>query len=282
MKNITLAIICAFVGFMSYAQIKTPQASPGAKIEQTIGLTEVTVTYSRPSMKGREIFGDLVPYDKIWRTGANANTVITFSENVFFGNTEVEKGSYAIYTKPGKKSWEMYLYADTNNWGAPRDFDMEKVVAKATAEVMEVPFQVETFTIDFNNLRNSGADLEMIWSNVYVAFPIKTMTKEQTVNNIKKVMSGPSSRDYYSAAVFYYTENMEMKKAVEMIDKAIEMEGDKAAFYMYRQQSLIHDKAGDRKGAIKAARISLQKSKEVGNQDYVKMNEDTLREWKAL
>lgn len=282
MKNITLALFCVFTALVGNAQIKTPQASPSAKIEQTVGLTEFTVTYSRPSMKGREIFGDLVPYDKIWRTGANENTVISFSEDIMFGGTKVAKGSYAIVTKPSEKSWELYLYAETTNWGAPKNFDMSKVVAKATAEVFEVPFQVETFTIDFNNLTNNGADLEILWSNVYVAFPIETLTKEQTMASIDKVMQGPSARDYYSAAVYYYAEDMELAKAVEMIDKAIAMDGDNAAFWMYRQQSLIHDKAGDRKGAIKAAKTSLKKAKEAGNADYVKMNEDTLREWKAL
>lgn len=279
MNHMKLLTLFLCVGIFSNAQIKTPQASPSAKIEQTIGLTEVSVKYSRPSKKGRKVFGDLVPYDKIWRTGANENTLITFSENVLIGGTELPKGTYAIFTKPSAKSWEIYFYTDTNNWGAPQEFDMAKVKAKATAEVMEVPFEVETFTIDFNNLTNNSAELEFIWSNVYVTFPIKVMTKDQTLASIDKALQGPSSRDYYNAANFYYQENMDITKAKTMIDKAVEMEGDKVAYWMLRTKSLIYAKAGDKKGAIAAAKLSLDKAKEANNQDYVKMNEDSLKEW---
>lgn len=119
MKKIFL--IACFVAFTltTNAQITTPQPSPSQKIEQIVGLTKVTIEYSRPSMKGRKIFGDLVPYGQIWRTGANANTKITFDTDITIGNTTVKAGTYAIYTKPNKKTWEIMLYSDASNWGNP-------------------------------------------------------------------------------------------------------------------------------------------------------------------
>lgn len=281
MNKFKLLALFLCVGIFSYAQIRTPQPSPSSKLEQSVGLTEITVKYSRPSKKERTVFGDLVPYDKIWRTGANENTTITFSENVTIGGTDVKKGTYAIFTKPSAKSWEVYFYSDTNNWGAPQDFNMSKVVAKATAPVMEIPFEIETFTIDISNISNNGADLEFFWSNVYVALPIKVNTKEQTLASIEKTLTGVSSRDYYSAATYYYQEDLDINKAKTWIDKAVEIDGDQAAFWMLRAKSLIYAKAGDKKGAIAAAKLSLEKAKQANNQDYVKMNEDSLKEWGA-
>lgn len=279
MKKITLLFValCAVVAVQ--AQIQTPQPSPSAKIEQKVGLTDVTVSYSRPSMRGREVFGNLVPYDAVWRTGANQNTIITFSDPIKIGGTMVEKGSYAIYTKPGKKSWEVYLYSDTNNWGNPQEWDDAKVVASYTAEVMEVPFDVETFTIDFNMLTNNGATLEILWENTYVAVPFEVPTSEKTMASIEKALNGPTGMDYYASAAYLLQEGKDIAQAKTWIDKAVSMLGDKTPFWVYRQQSLIYAKAGDKKGAIAAAKKSLDGATKAGNSDYVKMNNDSIKEW---
>ncbi|NAS29978.1 DUF2911 domain-containing protein [Flavobacteriaceae bacterium R38] len=282
MKKIAVFLCLMVFGVTLNAQVVTPQPSPLAKIEQKVGLTDVTVVYSRPSMKGRTIFGDLVPYGKVWRTGANANTVITFSDNVKIGGKTLEKGSYAIYTKPNANSWEVLFYNATNNWGNPANWEEDKVVASVSAEVHAIPFDVETFTIDFNNLTNNGAHLEILWEKTYVAVPIEVDTKKAVLASIDKTMKGkPSVNDYYSAAVFYLEEGEDIKQAKKWIDLAI-ANREEPAFWMYRQKSLIYAKMGDKKGAIAAAKESLALAKKANNNDYVKLNQDSLKEWGTL
>ncbi|NER14039.1 DUF2911 domain-containing protein [Leptobacterium flavescens] len=281
MKKIALFFSFVIAALTVNAQVTTPQPSPTAKIEQKVGLTDVSVTYSRPSMKGRTIFGNLVPYGELWRTGANANTVISFSDDVKVGGQELKAGSYAIFTKPSATSWEVIFYADTNNWGTPGEWDESKVAAKVSANVVKVPFKVESFTIDFNNLGNSGANLEFIWEQAYVAVPFEVPTEKAVLASIERTMSGPSVNDYYSAAVYYLEEGKDLNKAKEWINKAISNR-EQPAFWMYRQKSLILAKMGDKKGAIAAAKESLKLAKAAPNADYVKLNEDSLKEWGAF
>ncbi len=277
LQVVAALFICCFTSL--HAQVQTPQPSPHATIEQTVGLTTVTVDYSRPSKKGREIFGDLVPFGAIWRTGANANTIVTFSDDVMIADKIVKKGSYALYTKPGMEKWEYYLYSDTNNWGAPKEFDAEKIVCSGVADVITLPVEFETFTIGFNNLTNNGASLQLIWDRTLVSFDFQTKTREKAVASIEKTLNGPTARDYYSAASYYSEEGLDPKKAKEYIDEAIKMSGDDATYWMLRKQSLIYADAGDTKQAIKIAEKSLEKAVKAGNKDYIKMNEDSIAEW---
>lgn len=270
-------MLCCFTSLQ--AQVQTPQPSPHATIKQTVGLTTITVDYSRPSKKGREIFGDLVPFGAIWRTGANENTVITFSDDVMIADKLVKKGSYALYTNPREEKWEYYLYSDTNNWGAPQDFDAEKIVCSGVADVVTLPIEFETFTIGFNDLSNNSASLQLMWDRALVSFKITTLTREKAIASIEKTLNGPTPRDYYSAASYYHEEGIEPKKAKEYIDKAIKMSGDDAAYWMLRKQSLIYAAAGDTKEAIKIAEKSLEKAVKAGNKDYIKMNEDSIAKW---
>src|SRR5690554_2063611 len=143
---------------LGFSQVKTPAASPAAKVQQTVGLTEITVEYSRPSAKGRNIFGNLVPFGKIWRAGANANTIITFSDNVVIGGKTLPKGEYALYLTPKPDSWEVYFYSDTHNWGLPEKWNEEKIAAKATAKPFALNNYVETFTIGINTLDNDRSE----------------------------------------------------------------------------------------------------------------------------
>src|SRR5690606_34836625 len=168
MKKIVFLFSALMLTVGIQAQIQTPQASPFQKIEQKVGLTDVTLEYSRPSMKGRTIYGDLVPYDKMWRTGANANTKITFSDDVEIGGKTVKAGSYAIFTKPGVSSWEVYFYTDTNNWGTPEKWDDDKVASQATIQVYPMQMDIETFTMSFDELKNDAAVLGILWEKTYV------------------------------------------------------------------------------------------------------------------
>lgn len=281
MKKIILFVFAVATTVAVNAQLKTPAPSPSQEIEQTVGLTEVKLEYSRPSMKGRTIFGDLVPYDKMWRTGANANTKITFSDAVMIGGKEVKAGTYAVYTKPGMQSWDVMLYTDTNNWGTPEKWDEKKVAATVTAQVYPMPMNIETFTMSFDDLTGDSANLGMMWEKSYVALPIKFMTEKQVSANIEQVMAGPSANDYYQSAVYYLESGQDMGKAKMWIDKAIEMR-EQPAFWYHRQQSLIYAKSGDKKGAVTAAKKSLELAKAANNNDYVALNTKSLKEWGAM
>lgn len=282
MKKLLLFAVVLCVSFTFQAQVTTPQPSPFSKVEQKVGLTDITLEYSRPGVKDRKIFGDLVPFGKLWRFGANKNTTITFSDDIVFAGQNVKAGSYAIYATPGESLWEVYLYSDTNNWGTPEQWDESKVAAIAKVQVYPVPFSVESFTLDINSITNKGASLEMIWEKTYFAVPFEVPTDDKVLTSINDVLGGtPTSNDYFSSAVYYLQENKDIKQAKEWIDKAIKME-EKPQFWKLRQQSLIYAKAGDTKGAIEIAKKSLEGAKEAGNDDYVKLNMDSLKEWGAM
>ena len=277
MKKLTLFLCCAIFAFTVSAQIQTPPPSPSAKLEQRVGLTDFTIEYSRPSVKGRTVFGDLVPYGKVWRTGANARTKITFTDDIKFGGKDVKAGTYAIFTKPQADKWEVILYTEYGGGGTPQEWDDSKVAASVTAEVFPLPFDIETFGIDINSITNDGASLEFFWEKTYVAVPFEVPTATKALASIESTMNGPSTNDYFQAAVYYLQAGKDLNKAKEWIDKAVAANGD--AFWMSRQQSLIYAKLGDKKGAVKAAKASLAAAEKAGNADYVKMNKESLAEW---
>lgn len=282
MKKLITFLMVFAVTFTVNAQIETPQPSPLQKIEQKVGLTDVSVQYSRPSMRGRTIFGDLVPYGKLWRTGANQNTIITFSTDVMVGESTLKAGSYAIFSKPNKDNWEVIFYSDTNNWGTPQKWDDSKVAATVNAKVYDIPMGIETFTVSFDDLTNDSAVLGIMWEKTYVAVKFDVPTDKAVTAAINKVMNGPSADDYYAAARYYLESDKDINKAVVWMDKAIEMTKENPRFWWLRQQSLIKAKAGDKKGAIKAAKASLEGAEKAGNADYIKMNKDSLKEWGAI
>nr|WP_299340000.1 DUF2911 domain-containing protein [Allomuricauda sp.] len=280
MKKLALFLFATLLSVSMEAQLQTPQPSPSSKLKQTVGLTEVVVEYARPSMRGRTIFGNLVPYDALWRTGANKNTTVSFSDDVTIDGKELKAGTYAIYTKPGEAVWEVIFYSDTNNWGVPREWDASKVALITKVEALEVPVPTETFTITIDDLHNNGAALGMLWENVYVGVKFTVPTLEKAGKSIEQVMAGPGMNEYYAAASYYLEEGKDLEKAKEWIDKAVSM-NDKA-FWVMRKQSLIYAKLGDKQGAIEAAKRSMAAAESAGNSDYVKLNKDSLKEWGAL
>jgi hypothetical protein len=281
MKKLVLFAFALTLMFSVNAQIETPAPSPFSKVEQKVGLTDVTLEYSRPSMRGREVFGNLVPYGKMWRTGANKNTIITFSDAVTIDGQSLEAGSYAIFVTPNEKSWDIAFYSDTENWGTPREWDDAKVAAKTSVKTVSVPMKVETFTITFDNLTTNSAELGFIWENTMANITFEVPTGEKVSAAIKKTMAGPSANDYYAAAVYNLNEGKDLEKAKFWMDKAMAMVKE-PAFWQLRQQSLLYAKMGDKKNAIATAKISLEKSKEAKNADYIKMNTESLKEWGAM
>ena len=281
MKKLLLLVLAFTTVCSVNAQIKTPQPSPFSKVEQKVGLTDVTLEYSRPGVKGRTIFGDLVPYGKIWRTGANARTKITFSTDVTIDGQNLKAGSYSIFTIPNADSWDVIFYNDGKESGTPKEFDANSLAAKTNAEVHPIPFSVESFTIDINALTNNGARLEFIWDKTFVGIPFEVPTDKAVMASIDKVMNGPGANDYYAAAVYYLNSGKDINQAKTWMEKAMSM-FETPRFWQLRQQSLIYAKFGDKKAAIATAKKSLAGAEKAGNADYVKMNKESIAEWGAM
>ena len=282
MKKIILFVFAATISLATNAQIQTPAPSPFQKTEQKVGLTDVTLEYSRPGMKGRKIFGGLEDFGKVWRTGANENTKLTFSTDFMVDGKTLKKGTYALYTIPGEKTWDVILYTDATNWGNPRKWDESKVAAKVTVTPIEMPMDIETFTITFDDLTNSSAVLGIMWERMYVPFKFEVPTDKMVSSSIQKIMAGPSANDMYGAAVYYLEAGKDINQAKEWIDKAVVMTSDSPRFWYLRQQSLIHAKAGNKKTAIAAAKKSLELATKANNAGYIKMNKASLKEWGAM
>ncbi|MFA5296773.1 MAG: DUF2911 domain-containing protein [Lutibacter sp.] len=276
-KNLFMLLIIVGVSSTVNAQIKTPQPSPAAKVEQVVGLTNVTLEYSRPAMRGRTIFGDLVPYGEVWRTGANANTKITFSDDVTIAGKELKKGTYAIYTIPNETSWEVDFYSDATNWGNPEKWDESKVAAKTTVQVYPLPMKIESFTMTFNDVTESSAVLGILWENTYVGVKFEVPTDKTTMKSIEIAMAGPTKNDYFQAATYYHTAGKDLKQALAWIKKAVE--GDDPAYWILRRMSLIQADLGDKAGAIATAKRSLAAAEKAGNADYIKMNKESIAAW---
>ncbi|PWA09138.1 DUF2911 domain-containing protein [Flavobacterium laiguense] len=278
MKKIIIAVAFIMAPFMTEAQLKTPQASPKATVFQTVGLTDVEIVYSRPAARGRAVFGNLVPFGKVWRTGANENTTISFSEDVTIDGKTLPKGKYALYTIPKIESWEVIFYSTTNNWGTPETWNEANVVLRTNVKEEALTKAVESFTISVSNLDANFAYLDMAWENSSVSMKFEVPTQKTTLANIEKALAGPTASDYFSAAQYIYQSNGDNVKALTYVDKALEMSTEKPYWYN-RLKSLIQAKLGDKKAAIETAKLSLAAAEIAKNQDYVKMNKESIAEW---
>lgn len=274
-------LVC-FIAFSlaTQAQIQTPSASSHAMMEQVVGLTTIKVDYSRPNMRGREVFGNLVPYGKIWRTGANATTKFTVDKPVVIADKELAKGTYSIYTIPGEDMWEVIFYTDDAN-PLLTEFEDSKVALRTMVETVDMPMDMETFTIVIDDIMTDSAVLSILWANTIVPIKFNVLTDKEVLASIDQTLSGPASGDYFNAAVYYLNSGKDIDKAKTWMDKAMSMNKN-PRFWELRQQSLVLAKAGDKKAAIEAAKKSLAGAKEAGNADYIKMNTDSLKEWGAL
>ena len=278
MKKILFTLAVILSSFGSQAQVTTPQPSPKCTLNQMVGLTDVEIEYSRPGTKGRNVFGDLVPFGKVWRTGANANTTISFSEDVIIDGKTLKKGKYALFTLPKVESWEVIFYSKTDNWGNPEEWNESDVALRASVVPEMLNRNVESFTIDINNLDNNYGHLNLAWEKTLVSLKFEVPTQKMAMASIDKVLAGPSAGDYFSAAQFYYQSNGDLTKALNYVNKALELKKE-SPFWYTKLKSLIQAKLGDKKGAIETARLSLAAAKVANNNDYIKMNEDNILEW---
>ena len=281
MKKIVLSLFVIALTMGVNAQIKTPAPSPGAKLEQKVGLTDVVIEYSRPSMRGRTIFGNLVPYGKVWRTGANARTTVTFSDAVVIGGKTLKAGTYAIFTKPQATKWEVIFYTDYKGGGAPQKWDETKVAARVVADVIPMEMDIQSFTISIDDVTNDSAVIGLLWERAYVGVKFEVPTDKVVMASINKTMKGPGANDYFAAATYYFSQGKDLQKAKSWCELALELTSENPRFWMHRTMSLIYAKAGMKKAAIAAARTSLDLAKKAKNDDYIKMNTDSLKEWGA-
>ena len=243
------------------AQLKAPIASPRAKLSQNIGLVNITVDYSRPSKKGRTIFGSLVPYNKIWRTGANQATTFSVSDDIKINNQLVPKGEYHIYSVPREKRLDLIVYKKTDKWGSLKEFDESLIVARVVSDFIELPFSVETFEISFDNISNNGSTLNLIWDNMLAIYYIDALTKDKMVNNIKNTLSkNPKPSDYQKAALFYYEEGLDKEKAYEWINLAFESYKE-PKYWQLRVKALVYNYYGKKREALKIAKLGLKQAK---------------------
>jgi hypothetical protein len=263
-------------------KISTPQPSPLGKISQRVGLTDIDIAYSRPGVKGRTIFGELVAFGKIWRTGANSNTKITFSSDVMMDGQTLKAGSYGLYSIPNKDTWEIIFYSEADKNGVPRDWDDNKIAAKTTVKVGSMPMNIETFTIAFNDVTSTSTIIGLLWEKTYVGIKIEVPTDQMVSATIDAVMAAsPKAGDYYNAAIYYSQQDKDLKKANEWMEKAMSMI-EKPGFWQLRQQSLIYAKIGETEKAIATAKKSLEGAKAAKNEAYIKMNSESLKEWGAM
>jgi len=279
MKKTYLLLLFNFLFISAYAQVEAPQPSPKGTLTQVVGLTTVSVDYSRPSARGRKIMGGLVRYGDLWRTGANLNTTVSFSDDVNVGGKDLPAGKYGLYTRPQADQWEIYFYKKNNIGGIPKDWEEDQVALTIAVPAQYFQPMVETFTISFSDLNSNGALLNLIWEHTLVSIPIEVPTRSKTLASIQKTLSAsPKAGDYFQAAVYYLQEKMDLETAQEWMEKALEM-NPSPAYWMYRQYALILNERNNKEGALKAAKRSLELAEKAGNKDYVIMNRASISEW---
>ena len=279
MKKILLisAIFC--YSFIS-AQIKSPQPSPTATITQKVGVSNISVEYSRPGAKEREIFGGLVSYGKMWRTGANKATKITFNENCVFGGAKVKKGSYSLFTIPGEKEWTVVLNKNTELWGVG-EYDEKNQVCSIVSKAIETKDFTESFTIDFGTFQSFSAIMSLKWANTKIDIKIESLAAKKLEKQYLELLTkGPSASDYYNGAKFFADNTSEYEMALEWINTAIDKRPD--AFWMQFHKARILKKMGNKKESISVAEevIALAKEKK-DDYGYIKRSEDLIKSMKS-
>ena len=254
--------------------LKTPVPSPLQKVTQGFGLSEVSLEYSRPSAKGRTVFGDLVPLGKIWRTGANSATKITFGEDVTLAGQALKAGTYALYSIPGEKEWQVMFYSDLKLGGNVAGYDKANEVLSLTLPVQKTGSAVETFYIGFSNLTNTSMNIDIKWENTKVTIPVSVSIDEKVMASIDAAMK--DSRPYYQAAVYYFENGKDLNKALEWVNKAAE--ANPQAFWVLHTKAKIQKALGDLKGAVESANASKSIAAAANYDEYVKMNDKLIQE----
>jgi Protein of unknown function (DUF2911)/Tetratricopeptide repeat len=268
MKKIVFLLNAVLILSLANAQtLTTPQPSPTQTVKQNFSLGSVELNYSRPAKKGRNVMGDLVPYGKVWRTGANNATTLTFSDDVTIGGKEVKAGKYGLLTIPEADKWTIIISKDVTV-NQPSAYKQENDVVRVQADVIKTPFTVENFTINFANITGSSLNVEMMWENTYVQFAVTANTDAKVMKQIDDAMN-KDNKPYFNAASYYYDNGKDMNQALTWVNKALET--NKEAFWMYLLKARIHKKLGDKAASKAAATTCIEVATKAKNDDYVKM-----------
>ncbi|HSU28479.1 MAG TPA: DUF2911 domain-containing protein [Chitinophagaceae bacterium] len=274
MRKILFAAAAILFVSSADAQLKTPAPSPTQTIKQDFGLSSIELTYSRPGMKNRKVFGDLVPWGKLWRTGANAATRIKFADDVTLGTQTVKAGDYVLYTIPSEKEWEIIINKGITNWGID-GYKPEEDVAHLTVSTSKTEMSIETFTMQFVNVTPNTCELRVQWENTAVNIPIATDVESKVMAQIDQQMN-KDNRPYFNAAMYYMETGKDLNQALAWFDKAVEQ--NPTAFWMHHQRANCLAKLGKKDEAKLAAQKSKDLATKENNQDYVKLNEKLLAE----
>ena len=273
---IALLVSASFIPLKAQT-INTPPPSPSQTIKQQFALSEIELTYARPAAKGRKIMGDLVPYNEVWRTGANASTKLKFGEDVKIAGTVVPKGEYALYTIPSKDEWTIILSKNITLWGSSgykESEDLLRFKVKPTTSAMNM----ENLTMQFANLKNESMDLHLMWENTMISFPIVADIDGRITKQITDAMAPTDRRPYFAAASYYFESGKDLNKAHEWVKKAVELKPEQ--FWVEHLKAKIEMKMGNKREAILSANRSMENAKTQNNADYVALNQKLIAEAK--
>ncbi len=258
-------------------QLRTPVPSPAQTIKQDFALGNIEVSYARPGMKGRKIYGDLVPFGKVWRTGANNATTITFSDEVLVGGKKVPAGKYGLVTIPDRDNWTVILTKQLDVT-SPAAYKQESDVVRVNVKPSTIPGgPFENFTMQFHNVKPTSADLNILWENTLITVPITADVETRVMAQIDNLMN-KDNRPYFAAAMYYMESGKDMNQALTWLDKAAEL--NPKAFWIQHQMANALAKLGRKNEARLAATKSMAMAKEQNNDDYVKLNEKLLADLK--
>lgn len=284
-----VVILSLLLPFMTInGQINHPKASPFSIVVQEIGLSKLHIEYSRPAVRGRHVFGPqedgqkgLVPYGRIWRVGANQSTKITVDTDAKVLGNLLPQGTYALYAFPEKGIWEIAFHTNTSHWGDGRkNYNPEEDLFRVKVKPTVLDYHQENFLISFDSITHNSANLNLIWASTMVSIPIAVDTDAQMENEIaQQLKENPTAQTYYEAARYLQEQGKDFKLALSYLDKALELVGD--TYYFHRVKSLVEAELGDYKNAIVSAQRSLAIAKELGKDEFVRMNEKNIKRWKS-
>ena len=277
MKKLFFLAVAAFIIFSAEAQqLTTPQPSPTANIKQNFALSNIEISYSRPGVKGRKIFGDLVPYGKVWRTGANNATTITFGEEVMIGGKKVPAGKYGLLSIPGEAEWTFIITKQTDVT-SPADYKQDQDVVRITAKPQTLPFSIETMMINIDNIKSNSCTIGLVWDNVFAGFDVTSDVESKVMAQIKNAMEN-DNKPYFNAALYYIDNGKDLNKAIEWLDKAYAQNSE--AFWVLYQKARAQKMLGKKTDAMATSNKSIEIAKKAKNDDYVALNEKLQKEMK--
>lgn len=266
----------------AFCQINFPRISPSAKIEQRIGLTDLTIEYSRPGARNRQVMGHLVPYGRIWRVGANESTKLILSDSISINALPLPKGSYALYAFPDSTEWIIILHKNTTHWGDGRDkYNAEEDALRFKVKPIALPYFQETFEISFDSITHQSAIMLWSWEKTQIRIPISVNTHAKVMAEIGlQIQANPTAETYYQSARYLQEQGIQFEKAQQWLQKAHDLAGDR--YYIHRVRSLVEAELGNLEKAIAYAEKSKAIAASLGKDEFVRMNEENIQKWTKL